>query len=140
MVPARKWHIAQRKCMPCNGRKFLTVPCNRRSFGVNHRIPGCLRIMHIEPVTYQEVQILQGHSHPDVSRLEGIATTSELFTHRDLDATFVVRATEKKHDDRYNFYWYFTIPTLVAILLTIMICNVNTYLFINLLHEIRCTM
>ena len=31
------------------------------------------------------------------------------------------------------------IPTLVAILLTFMICNTYPYLFRNLLHEIRCT-
>jgi len=51
----------------------------------------------------------------------------------------VVHATERKHEDRYHFYWYFTIPTLVAILLTIMICNSYPYLFRNLLHKIRCT-
>jgi len=64
---------------------------------------------------------------------------SELFKHRDLDATLVVHATERKHDDRYHFYWYFIIPTLVAIILTIMICNIYPYLFINILHKIRCT-
>ena len=39
----------------------------------------------------------------------------------------------------YHFYWYFTIPTLVAILLTIMICNSYPYLFRNLFHKIHCT-
>jgi hypothetical protein len=38
----------------------------------------------------------------------------------------------------YHFYSYFTIPTLVAILVTI-ICNGYPYLFRNLLHKIRCT-
>ena len=76
---------------------------------------------------------------PDISTLESIAATSELFKHRDLDATLVVHATERKHDDRYNFYGYFTIPTLVAILLTIVICNSCPYLFRKLLHKIRCT-
>ena len=96
-------------------------------------------VQHIEPVTYQEVQILRGRSPPNVSKLEGIAATSELFRHRDLDATLVVHATERKHEDRYHFYWYFTIPTLVAILLTIMICNDYPYLFRSLLHKIRRT-
>ena len=82
-----------------------------------------VRVLHTEPVTYQEVRILQGRSPSDVSKLETIAVKSGLFKHRDLDATLVVHATERKHDDRYHFYWYFTIPTLVAILLTIMICN-----------------
>jgi hypothetical protein len=60
-------------------------------------------VLHIEPVTYQEVQIIQRSSPPDVSKLEGIAATSELFKHRDLDATLVVHATERKYDDRYHF-------------------------------------
>jgi len=90
-----------------------------------------VRTLHIEPITHQEVKILQGCSPLDVSRLEGIAATSELFKHRDLDATLVVHETERKHDDRYHFYWYFTILTLVAILLTIMICSIYPYLFRN---------
>ena len=98
-----------------------------------------VRVLHIEPITRQEVKILQGSSPPDVSKLQGIAATSELVKHRDLDAILVVHATERKHEDRYHFYWYFTIPTLVAILLTIMICNSYPYLFRNLLHKIRCT-
>jgi hypothetical protein len=98
-----------------------------------------VRVLHIDPVTYQEAQMLQGHSPPDVSKLERIAATSELFKHRDLDATLMVHATERKHDDRYQFYWYFTIPTLVAVLLTVMICNGYPYLFRNLLHKFRCT-
>jgi hypothetical protein len=60
-----------------------------------------VRIQHIEPITYQEVQILQGRSPLDVSKLENIAATSELFKRRDLDATLVVLATERKYDDRY---------------------------------------
>ena len=62
-----------------------------------------IRVLHIEPVTYQEVQIIRGYSPPDVWKSEGIAA-SELFKHRELDATLVVHATERKHDDRYNFY------------------------------------
>jgi hypothetical protein len=73
-----------------------------------------------------------------VSQLEGIAATSEIFKHRDLDATLVVHATERKHDDRYHLYWYITFPTLVAILLTIMFYNSYPYFFINLLHKFRC--
>ena len=52
-----------------------------------------IHVLHFEPITYQEVQILQGRSPPDVSKMEGITATSELFKHRDLDATLVVRAT-----------------------------------------------
>ena len=88
-----------------------------------------VRVLHIEPVTYQEVQMLQGRSPLDVSKLESIAATSGVFKHRDLDATLVVHANERKNDDRYHFYWYFTNPTLVAILLRIMICNGYPYLF-----------
>jgi hypothetical protein len=98
-----------------------------------------VRVQHIEPVTYQEVQILQDRSPPDVTKLENIAATSELFKHRDLDATLVVHATERKNDERYHFYWYFTIPTLVAIILTIMVCNGYPYVLRNFLHKIRCT-
>jgi len=73
--------------------------------------------------------MLQGRSPLDVSKLESIAATSGVFKHRDLDATLVVHANERKNDDRYHFYWYFTNPTLVAILLRIMICNGYPYLF-----------
>ena len=45
----------------------------------------------------------------------------------------------RKHDDRYHFYWYFTLPALTVILLTIMICNGYPYLLRNLLHKVRCT-
>ena len=62
-----------------------------------------VRALHIEPITHKEVQILQGCSHPDVSKLEGIAATLKLFKHRELDATLVVHATERKHDDRLSF-------------------------------------
>ena len=98
-----------------------------------------VRVLHIEPVTHQEVQVIQQHSPPDVSKLEGIVATSELFKHRDLDATLAVHATEMKHDDRFHFHWYFTIITLVAILLTILICNGYPYLLRNLLYRICCT-
>jgi len=76
-----------------------------------------IRVLHVEPVTYQEVCILQDYSPPDVSKLESTAATSELFKHWDLAAILVVHATERKHDDGYHFYWYFTIPTFVALLL-----------------------
>ena len=39
-------------------------------------------VLHIEPITQQEMQILQGRSLPDISKLEGIAATSEQFKHR----------------------------------------------------------
>ena len=39
VVPARKRHLAQRQCLPCNGTTFSTVPCNGRSFSVKHRRP-----------------------------------------------------------------------------------------------------
>jgi len=96
-----------------------------------------VRVLHIEPITHQQVQILQGRSPPDVSKLEGIAATSEQFKHRDQVATLVLHATEKKHDNRYHFYWYFTIPTLVTILLIIIVCNSYPYIFRNLLHKFR---
>jgi hypothetical protein len=98
-----------------------------------------VRVLHVHPVTHQKVQILQGRSLPDVSKLESIAATSELFKHRNLDATLVVHATNRKHDDRYHFYWYFTIPILIVILLAIMICNGYSYLLRNLLHKVHCT-
>ena len=95
-------------------------------------------VLHTEPVSYQEVLILQYWSPPHVSKLDDIAATSELYKHWELDATLMVHATEWKHD-RYHFYWHFTIPTLVAILLAIMICNGYQYLIRNLLHTIHCT-
>jgi len=51
----------------------------------------------------------------------------------------VVSETERKHDDRYNFYRYFTIPVFVAILLTIKICNGFRYSFRKLILKIHCT-
>ena len=42
-----------------------------------------VRVIHVEPITHEEVQILQGRSSPDVSKLKGIAATSEIFKHRD---------------------------------------------------------
>ena len=96
-------------------------------------------VLHTDPVTYQEVLILQDRSPLHVSKLDSIAATSELFKHQDLDATLMAHATEWKHNNRYHFYWHFTIPTLVTILLAIMICNGYPYLIRNLLHTIHCT-
>jgi len=61
-----------------------------------------VRVLHIEPVTHQEVQVIQQHSPPDVSKLEGILATSELFKYREFDANLAVHVTEMKHDDRFN--------------------------------------
>ena len=118
------------------GQDFQLYPAMEGHSGSTIEYHEDVRALHIEPIAHQEVQIFQGRSPPDVSILEGIAATSELFKHRDLDATLVVHATERKHDDRYHLYRHFTIPTLVAILLTIMICNSYPYLFRNLLHKI----
>jgi hypothetical protein len=134
----RKWHLAQCQCMPCDGKDFQLYPATEDHPVSTVDYHADVRVLHIEPVTHQEVQEIQ-HSPPDVSKLEGIAATSELFKHRDLDATLAVHATERKHD-RYHFLWYFTILTLVAILLTIMICNGYPYLSRNLLHTVHCTM
>jgi hypothetical protein len=98
-----------------------------------------IRVLHIEPLTSQEVRLVQDSSLSDVSKLKSIAATSEKFKHRDLDANLVVHATERKHDDRYHFYWYFTISTLVVILLIIMTCKGYPYLFRILLHKISRT-
>jgi len=98
-----------------------------------------VQVLHVDPVTHQEVQILQGRSPTDVSKLESIAATSGLFKHRDLDATLVVHATDRKHDDRYHFYWYFAILALNVVLLTTLICNGYPYLLRKLLHKVRCT-
>jgi hypothetical protein len=61
--------------------------------------PTDLLAQHIEPITHQELQLLQGHSPPDVSKLDNIVATSELFKHRNLDATLVLHATEQKIDN-----------------------------------------
>jgi len=139
VVPTRKRRFVQCQCLPCDGTRLPAVPYNGRSFRVTHRIPWwCTSTSHRTyhpPGGKEPTRTFT----PDVSKLQGIAATSELFKHWDLDATLVVHATERKHEDRYHFYWYFTIPTLVAILLTIMICNSYPYLFRNLLHKIRCT-
>jgi len=103
VVPTRERHFVQCQCLPCDGTRLPTIPYNGRSFRVNHRIPWWCRVLHIEPITHQEVKILQGRSPPDVSELQSIAATSELFKHQDLDATLVVHATERKHEDRYHF-------------------------------------
>jgi len=139
LVPARKHHLAQRQCLPCNGASFQIYRATEGHSVSNIKYRDDVRVLHVDPFTHQEVQILQGRSPPDISKLESIATTSELFKHRDLDATIVVHASDRKHDDRCHFYWYFTIPTLTVILLTIMICTVYPCLLRNLLHKIRCT-
>jgi len=139
VVPTRKRHLAQWKCLPCDGTRLLAVPCNGRPFRVDHQIPWW-RTSTSHRTYYPPGGTDTSRTFtPDVSKLEGIAETLELLKHRDLNATLVVHATERKHDDRYHFYWYFTIPTLVAILLTIMISNSYPYLFRNLLLKIRCT-
>lgn len=120
------------------GQNFQLYPATEGSSALTIEYHDDVRVLHLEPVTYQEVRILQDRSPPDVSKLENIATKSELFKHRDLDATLVVHATERKHDDRYHLYWYITIPTLVAILLTIMVCNIYPYFLRNLLHKVCC--
>jgi hypothetical protein len=121
------------------GQNFQLYPAMKGHSVSNTEYRDDVRVLHVDPVTHQEVQILQARSPPDVSKLESIAAMSRLFKYRDLDATLVVQATDRKHDDRYHFYWYFTIPTLTVILLTIMICNGYPYLLRNLLHKIRCT-
>jgi hypothetical protein len=103
------------------GQNFQLYPATDGHSVSTIKFRDNIRVQHIEPVTNQEVTILQERSPPDASKLESVAARSELFKHRDLDATLVVHATERKHDDRYNFYWYFTIPTPVAILLTTVI-------------------
>jgi len=40
-----------------------------------------VRVFHIQPITHQEVKILQGNSPPYASKLEGVAATSKLFKH-----------------------------------------------------------
>ena len=120
------------------GQNFQLYPAMEDHSASSIEYHDDIRVLHLEPVTYQEVQILKNHSPPDVSQLEGIAATSELFKHRDLDATLVVHASKREHDDRYHLYWYITIPTLAAILLTIMICNNYPYLFRSLLHKVHC--
>jgi hypothetical protein len=124
---------------PVTGQNFQLYPAMEGHSLSNIEYRDDVQVLHVDPVTHQEVQILQGRSLPDVSKLESIAATSEMFKRRDLDATLVVHPTDMKHDDRYHFYWYFTIPTLTFILLAIMICNGYPYLLRNLLHNIRCT-
>jgi hypothetical protein len=97
-----------------------------------------LLAQHIEPITHQELQLLQGLSPPDVSKLDSIAATSELFKHPDLDATPVLHATNQNIDNRYCLHWYIAIPTLPSILLIIALCNGYPYLSRNLLRKIRC--
>jgi hypothetical protein len=55
-----------------------------------------LRALHIEPVAYQEARVLRDPSHPDLSKLESIAQTSELYKHRELDSTLAVHATKEE--------------------------------------------
>jgi len=121
------------------GQDFQLYPAMESHSSSNVNYHAEVRVLHINPITHQEVQEIQQRSPTEVSKLQDIVATSEHFKHWDLDATLAVHATEKKHDERYNFHWYFTLVTLVAILLTIMICNGSPYLFRNLLHKILCT-
>jgi hypothetical protein len=139
VVPARKWYLAQRHCLPCHGKNFQLYSATEGHPESTVEYRDDVRVLHIEPITYQGVQIIKISSPPDVSKLEGIAATSELFKHRDLDATLVVHAIERKHNDRYHLYWYITSPTVVAILVTIGICKEYPYLFRTLLRKILCT-
>jgi len=120
------------------GQHFQLYPAKEGYSESNIQYHDDVRVLHIEPITHQEVKFLQGISPSDLSKLEVIAATSEMFKNRDLDATLMVHATERKHDDRYHFYWYFIIPNLVAILLTIMVCYSYPCLFRKLLYNIRC--
>jgi len=120
-------------------QNFQLYPATEGHSVSNIQYRDDVRVLHVDPVTHQEVQTLRGHLPPDVSKLESIAATSELFKHRDLDAALVVHATDRKHGKRYHSYWYFTIPALTVILLTIMPCNGYPYLLRNLLHKVRCT-
>jgi len=67
-----------------------------------------VRALHNEPITDQEVQTLQGRCPSDISKLDGIAATSELFKHRDLDVNFVLHATESKRDDKFILVLYYS--------------------------------
>jgi hypothetical protein len=121
------------------GQNFQLCPAKEGHSVSTFEYRDDIQVLHNEPPTYQGVWILQDRLPSNVSKPESVATISELFKHRDLAATLVVHATERKHDGRYHFYWYFTVPTLVAILLKIMICNCYPYLFSTLLHKIRCS-
>jgi hypothetical protein len=93
------------------GQDFQLYPATKGHSVSTIKYGDSLMLQHIEPVAYQEVQMLQSCTPPDVSELETIAATFKLFKHRDLDATVLVHATERKHVDRYYFYWYLTIPS-----------------------------
>jgi len=70
VVPARKRHLAQRQCLPCHGTKFSTVPATEgNSVSIIEYRDDYVQVLHIELVTYQQVQIFQGSSHSDVSKL-----------------------------------------------------------------------
>ena len=139
VVPTGKRHLAQCQFVPCDGTKFSTLPCDGKTFAVSYRIllwrTDTAHWTYHPPGSTATSRMLT----PNLLKLESIAVTSKHFKHSGLDDTLVVHTTERKHDDRYHFYCYFTIPTLVAILLTIMLCNGYPYLFRNILHNIGCT-
>jgi hypothetical protein len=98
-----------------------------------------LMVQHVEPITNQELQLLQSRSSPNVVELENIAAQSQLFKHQDLDATLLLHATDRKNDDSHRFYWYITIPTVVAVLVTMLICNTYPFFLRTVLYKIRGT-
>jgi len=57
VVPARKRHLAQRQCLPCHGTKFSTVPATEgNSVSIIEYRDDDVQVLHIELVTYQQVQ------------------------------------------------------------------------------------
>jgi hypothetical protein len=94
-------------------------------------------VQHVEPITRRELQMLQSRSSPDVAELETMAAKSELFTRHDLDATLLLHDTEGKNEGRHRFHWSFTIPTVVAVLVTILMCNTYPNFLRNVLCKIR---
>jgi hypothetical protein len=86
------------------GQKFQLYPATEGHSVSNIGYRDNVRVIHVDPVTHQEIQILQETLPPDLSKLENIAATSELFKDRDLDEILVVHATDRKHDVRYHFY------------------------------------
>ena len=61
------------------GQNFQLYPATEGHLVSTVEYHDDIRVLHIEPVTYQTVQIIQGNSPPDVSKLEAIAAMLKLF-------------------------------------------------------------
>jgi hypothetical protein len=121
------------------GQDFKLYPVTDSFSATTVSYQAEILVQHVEPLTHHELALLHSRSSPDVSKLENIADRSKSFKHHDLDATLLFQTTEVKHADSHRLYWYITIPVLVAVLMTIVICNTYPFVLRSILEKFRAT-